>query len=71
MDWKKELYGKDEKPLERLVESYSYTSVFRTMAFIGDSLSSGEFQLRVSFGKVTKKNFASGLISLYLLTICA
>ena len=46
MDWKKELYGKDEKPLERLVESYSYTSVFRTMAFVGDSLSSGEFQLR-------------------------
>lgn len=46
MDWKKELYGKDEKPLDRLVESYSYTSVFRTMAFVGDSLSSGEFQLR-------------------------
>ena len=51
MDWKKELYGKDEKPLERLVESYSYTSVFRTMAFIGDSLSSGEFQLRDPEGK--------------------
>lgn len=51
MDWKKELYGKDELPLERLVESYSYTSVFRTMAFIGDSLSSGEFQLRTPEGK--------------------
>ena len=46
MDWKKEFYGKDEKPLERLVDGYSYTSIFRTMAFIGDSLSSGEFETR-------------------------
>ena len=44
MDWKKELYGKDEKPLDRLVDAYSYTSVFRKIAFIGDSLSSGEFE---------------------------
>ena len=51
MDWKKELYGKGEKPLDRLVESYSYTSVFRTMAFVGDSLSSGEFQILGSDGK--------------------
>jgi hypothetical protein len=51
MDWKKELFRKDEKPLERLVESYSYTSVFRKMAFVGDSLSSGEFQLRDPEGK--------------------
>jgi hypothetical protein len=51
MDWKKELFRKDEKPLERLVESYSYTSVFRKMAFVGDSLSSGEFQLRDPQGK--------------------
>ena len=46
MDWKKELYHKDEKPLDRLVDGYSHTSVFRTMAFVGDSLSSGEFQTR-------------------------
>ena len=44
MDWNKVLYAKDEKPLERLVDGYSYTSIFRTMAFIGDSLSSGEFE---------------------------
>lgn len=44
MDWKRELYQKDEKPLERLVGSYSYTSVFRSIAFVGDSLSSGEFE---------------------------
>ncbi len=34
----------NEKPLENLVGGYSYTSIFRTMAFIGDSLSSGEFE---------------------------
>lgn len=44
MDWSKELYAKDEKPLDRLVDGYSFTSVFRKIAFIGDSLSSGEFE---------------------------
>lgn len=45
MDWEKELYpAADEKPLDRLVEGYSNTSIFRKIAFVGDSLSSGEFQ---------------------------
>ena len=35
---------KKEKPLENLVGGYSNTAIFRTMAFIGDSLSSGEFE---------------------------
>lgn len=47
MDWKKELFPKDEKPLDRLVDGYSCTSIFRTIGFIGDSLSSGEFETRV------------------------
>ena len=33
-----------EKPLDRLVEGYSNTAAFRTMGFVGDSLSSGEFE---------------------------
>ena len=33
-----------EKPLQRLVGRYSNTAIFRTMAFVGDSLSSGEFE---------------------------
>ena len=33
-----------EKPLTNLVGGYSNTAIFRTVAFIGDSLSSGEFQ---------------------------
>ncbi len=38
------LFSQNEKPLDRLVEGYSNTSIFRTIAFIGDSLSSGEFE---------------------------
>ena len=33
-----------EKPLDTLVGLYSNTAVFRKIAFIGDSLSSGEFE---------------------------
>lgn len=51
MDWKCELYNEAEKPLDKLVEGYSNTSIFRTMAFVGDSLSSGEFENRDTEGK--------------------
>jgi hypothetical protein len=46
MDWNKFLYNEGEQPLENLVDSYSHTSVFRRIAFVGDSLSSGEFETR-------------------------
>ena len=39
-----------EQPLECLVNSYSATSIFRTIGFIGDSLSSGEFQIEKGDG---------------------
>lgn len=42
-----------EKPLEKLIDSYSYTAIFRTVAFIGDSLSSGEFEAIDSDGNVS------------------
>ncbi len=44
MDWENYLYDEKEKPLDRLVSSYSHTSIFRSIGFIGDSLSSGEFE---------------------------
>ena len=44
MNWENYLYPQDEKPLDRLVEGYSNTSIFRTIAFVGDSMSSGEFE---------------------------
>ncbi len=34
----------DEKPLDNLVTDGGYASIFRTVAFVGDSLSSGEFE---------------------------
>ena len=51
MDWRKELYPSNEQPLDRLVDGYSHTGVFRKMAFVGDSLSSGEFETRDDQGK--------------------
>ncbi len=44
MDWKNEFFRENEQPLDRLVEGYSNTAIFRTMVFVGDSLSSGEFE---------------------------
>lgn len=51
MDWNNYLYNENEKPLDRLVDGYSRTSVFRSIAFIGDSLSSGEFEELCADGK--------------------
>lgn len=51
MDWNKVLFDMEEQPLERLVEGYSHTSIFRRIAFIGDSLSSGEFETRDENGE--------------------
>ncbi len=51
MDWEKELYNDGEKPLDRLVTGYSNTSIFRKIAFVGDSLSAGEFETRDDEGK--------------------
>lgn len=50
MDFEKMLYNENEKPLDRIVEGYSHTSIFRRIAFIGDSLSSGEFENRDANG---------------------
>ena len=44
-------FSNSEKPLQRLVGGYSNTAIFRTMAFVGDSLSSGEFEIVNNEGK--------------------
>ena len=51
MNWDKFLNDENEKPLDNIVGAYSHTSVFRRIAFIGDSLSSGEFETRNAEGK--------------------
>ena len=42
MDWQKYFFSENEQPLDRFPEGISNTAIFRTMAFVGDSLSSGE-----------------------------
>ena len=52
MNWERELFiSEDEKPLDRFVDGYSNTGIFRSIGFIGDSLSSGEFESRDEEGK--------------------
>lgn len=46
-----DLFPENEKPLDRLVTDGGFCSVFRTIACIGDSLSSGEFQSADKDGK--------------------
>ncbi len=46
MDWQKYFFAENEQPLDRFPEGISNTAIFRTMAFVGDSLSSGEFESR-------------------------
>lgn len=53
MTFEEIFYNKEEKPLDRIVEGYSHTSIFRKIAFVGDSLSSGEFQIRDKDGNWT------------------
>ena len=44
MNLNKYLADPAEKPLERIVDDGGFTSIFRTIGCIGDSLSSGEFE---------------------------
>ncbi len=44
MNLDKMLFSGEEKPLENLTVNGGYTSVFRKIAVVGDSLSSGEFE---------------------------
>ena len=39
--------ARDDKPLDTLVTDGGYMGIFRKVAFIGDSLSSGEFESNV------------------------
>jgi lysophospholipase L1-like esterase len=45
--------NEDEKPLERIVTDGGFCGIFRTIACIGDSLSSGEFESKDENGNTT------------------
>lgn len=57
MNWEEKLYNTSEKPLDTLVNGYSRTSVFRKIAFVGDSMSSGEFETHDADGETGYHDF--------------
>ena len=54
MEWNPLFEAADEKPLDRLVSDGGYCGIFRTIACVGDSLSSGEFE---AFDETGKKQY--------------
>ena len=46
MDLEKLFFDENEKPLDRISEDGGFTGIFRKIACVGDSLSSGEFEVR-------------------------
>ena len=57
VDWMQAMLAEGEQPLDRLADGYSNTAIFRTIGFIGDSLSSGEFESRDKDGKAGYHDF--------------
>ena len=49
--------GETEKPLDRIVTDGGFCGIFRTIACIGDSLSSGEFEAKNEEGKRTYHDY--------------
>ena len=39
-------FNAGEKPLDRIPQNGGFAAIFRTIACVGDSLSSGEFQIK-------------------------
>ena len=50
MDINKLLFDENEKPLDTLCADGGFVGIFRTIACVGDSLSSGEFQAMAADG---------------------
>lgn len=47
MDLHKYLHDENEQPLDRIVSDGGFVGIFRTIAVVGDSLSSGEFECKL------------------------
>ncbi len=53
----KALFDTNEKPLDRLIDDGGFAAIFRTIACVGDSLSSGEFERLLEDGKHSYHDF--------------
>ena len=51
MELKNIFENENEKPLDTIPEDGGYTAIFRTIACVGDSLSSGEFEANNGKGR--------------------
>lgn len=51
MNFENYYYSENEKPLDRMPKNGGFAAIFRTIACIGDSLSSGEFQVKQEKGE--------------------
>ena len=50
MDYEKLYFDENEKPLDKMVSDGGFCGIFRTIACVGDSLSSGEFEVKLQNG---------------------
>ena len=70
MEWQQLFGSQNEKPLEHLVSDGGYCGIFRTIACIGDSLASGEFESIDDEGKKHYHDFFDYSWGQYLGRMC-
>ena len=61
MDIRQFLADPEEKPLDRMVTDGGFASIFRTVACVGDSLSSGEFESLDENGKLIVSKWSNNI----------
>jgi len=62
--------GEGEKPLDRIQPDGGFCSIFRTMAVVGDSLSSGEFETKLPDGKTSYNDYFEYSWGQYIARMC-
>ncbi len=50
MEWK-DMFDENEKPLDKLIDGGGFCGIFRTIGCVGDSLTSGEFDIKYEDGR--------------------
>ena len=69
-DYKSYYFDENEKPLDRLCENGGFTAIFRTIGWIGDSLSSGEFECRDPYDKPHWNDYFEYSVGQFVARMC-
>ncbi len=69
-DYRSYYFDENEKPLDRIAEDGGFTAIFRTIGWIGDSLSSGEFECRDPYGKPHWDDYFEYSVGQYIARMC-